>query len=74
MSPSEDTIRMFSWSFFSIFMAVKIIHEEGNPKLFTFMNVTLILNLLVAPLYADLHWVRVPSGIYRIIYSFIGLQ
>jgi hypothetical protein len=69
-----DTIRMFSWSFFSIFMVVKIIHEENNPKLSTFTNIVLILNLLVAPLYADLHWVRVPTGIYQIIYSFMGLQ
>ncbi|MCJ7482064.1 MAG: hypothetical protein MUO31_03770 [Thermodesulfovibrionales bacterium] len=69
-----DTIRMFSWSFFSIFMAVKIIHEEDNPKLSTFMNVVLILNLLVAPLYANLHWVWTPSGIYQIIYSFMGLR
>jgi hypothetical protein len=69
-----DTIRMFSWSFFSIFMAVKIIHEENNPKLFTLMNVVLILNLLVAPLYANLYWVWLPSGIYQIIYSFMGLQ
>jgi hypothetical protein len=69
-----DTIRMFSWSFFSIFIAVKVIHEEHNPKLSNFMNVVLILNLLVAPLYADLHGVRVPSGIYQIIYSFIGLR
>jgi hypothetical protein len=69
-----DTIRMFSWSFFSIFMAVKIIHKEDNPKLFIFMNVALILNLLVAPLYANLYWIWAPSGIYRIIYSFMGLQ
>jgi hypothetical protein len=69
-----DTIRMFSWSFFSIFMAVKVIYDENNSKLFTFMNVVLILNLLVAPLYANLYWVWTPTGIYQIIYSFVGLH
>ena len=69
-----DTIRMFSWSFFSIFMTVKIIHEEDNPKLSTFMNVILILNLFIAPVYTSLYWISPPSGIYQIIYSFIGLR
>lgn len=68
-----DTIRMFEWSFITILISIKIVHEKNDVIFRKFVSIILGLNLLIAPLYVDLHWVRPPTGIYNLIYSLFGL-
>ena len=68
-----DTLRMFSWSFFALLMSIKTLYEQNNPRLQKFLYVILALNLLIAPVYVDLHWIRPPASLYQFFYSVIGL-
>jgi hypothetical protein len=68
-----DTLRMFSWSFFALMISIKTLYEQNNPRLQKFLYVILALNLLIAPVYVDLHGVRPPTGLYQWFYSAIGL-
>jgi len=66
-----DTVRLFGWSFYALFISIKYLYEQDNPKL-KFMNVILALNFLILPLYVDLNGISVPAGLYRLLLSIIG--